>query len=36
VVGLALYFFYGRRHSTIAEQLAQELKISGVGGRAGR
>jgi APA family basic amino acid/polyamine antiporter len=36
VVGLALYFFYGRKHSTIAEQLAQELKISGVGGRAGR
>jgi APA family basic amino acid/polyamine antiporter len=32
-VGLAIYFAYGRRHSTMAIELARELKESGVGGR---
>jgi basic amino acid/polyamine antiporter, APA family len=36
VVGLAIYFGYGRKRSTMAVQLAQELATSGVAGRAGR
>ena len=32
-IGLAIYFGYGRKRSTMAEQLAQELARSGVAGR---
>jgi APA family basic amino acid/polyamine antiporter len=35
-IGLVLYSSYGRRHSTMAQQLARELATSGVAGRAGR
>jgi APA family basic amino acid/polyamine antiporter len=34
-VGMVLYFTYGRRHSTLQQALARELKASGVGGRPG-
>ena len=33
-VGLAIYFAYGRKRSTMAEELARELAESGVAGRA--
>jgi APA family basic amino acid/polyamine antiporter len=32
-IGLVIYFSYGHRRSTIAEELAHELKTSGIGGR---
>jgi APA family basic amino acid/polyamine antiporter len=35
-VGLCIYFGYGRKRSTMANQLAAELATSGVAGRAGR
>jgi APA family basic amino acid/polyamine antiporter len=34
-LGLVIYWFYGRRRSTMREELARELAASGVGGRAG-
>jgi APA family basic amino acid/polyamine antiporter len=34
-IGMVLYFTYGRRHSTLQQALARELKASGVGGRPG-
>jgi APA family basic amino acid/polyamine antiporter len=34
-IGLVIYFGYGRKRSTIAEQLARELAASGIAGRAG-
>jgi APA family basic amino acid/polyamine antiporter len=35
LIGLAVYFGYGRRRSTMAVALAEELATSGVAGRAG-
>jgi len=35
-VGLCIYFGYGRKRSTMANQLAAELATSGVAGRSGR
>jgi APA family basic amino acid/polyamine antiporter len=32
-IGMAIYWSYGRRHSTMAKMLARELAESGVGGR---
>jgi basic amino acid/polyamine antiporter, APA family len=34
-IGLVIYFGYGRKRSTMAEQLARELAAGGIGGRPG-